>query len=85
MLILLANVFKIYIKNSCQYVFVKMSKMLYSICIMSITSYICIHNTQNSADKSQKTYVIQLRTQSSIGHKKKKQLVMKNVINYISV
>ena len=53
MLILLADVFKIY--NSCHYVFVKMSKMLYSICIMSVTSFNCIHNIQNSADKSQKT------------------------------
>jgi len=32
----------------------------------------------NSADKSRKTYVIQLRTQSSIGCKEKKKLVMKH-------
>jgi len=64
---------------------VKMSKTLYSICIMSITSFNCIHNIQNSADKSRKTYVLQLRTQSSIGCKKKKKVVMKNVINYVSM
>jgi len=85
MLILLADVFKKYIKKTPVSMSVKMSKTLYSICIMSITSFNCIHNIQNSADKSRMTYVIQLRTQSSIGHKKKKKLVMKNVINYVSM
>ena len=44
----------------------------------SATCFNCTHNIPNSADKSRKTYVIQLGTQSSIGRKKKKNLLCNN-------
>jgi hypothetical protein len=51
----------------------------------TFTFLICIQNIQNSTDKSWKTYVIQLRTQSPIGRKRRKTCDETTAINYITV